>query len=92
MALTTHPHLTLKLKEEYSYTCTSLLGLRGLYRENFTLFHDAGVIVLWRIVMHICKQHTAAVLRHAYAEDGSNLFFRNVAAHSYQNKELSPAS
>jgi hypothetical protein len=31
MALTTHPHLAPKLEKEWSYTSTSLLGLRGLF-------------------------------------------------------------
>jgi hypothetical protein len=31
MALTTHPHLALRLKEEQSYTSTPPLGLHGLF-------------------------------------------------------------
>ena len=34
--MTTHPHLAPKSKEEYSYTSTPPLGLRGLSRVNFT--------------------------------------------------------
>jgi len=30
VALTTNPHLAPRLKEEYSYTSTQSLGLRGL--------------------------------------------------------------
>jgi len=31
VALTTHPHLAPRLKKEYSYTSTNLLGLLGLF-------------------------------------------------------------
>ena len=31
VTVTTHPHLSPKLKEEYSYTSTPPLGLRGLF-------------------------------------------------------------
>jgi len=31
VALTTHPHLALRLRKEYSYTSTHPLGLRGLF-------------------------------------------------------------
>jgi hypothetical protein len=31
VALTTHPHLAPRLKKEYSYTFTPLLGLLGLF-------------------------------------------------------------
>jgi hypothetical protein len=31
------PHLAPRLKKEYSYSSTPLLGLRGLYKVNFTV-------------------------------------------------------
>jgi len=37
MALTTHPHLVLRLKKEYSYTSTPPLGLHGLLQGELYL-------------------------------------------------------
>jgi hypothetical protein len=36
MALTTHPHLLLRLKKENSYTPTPTLGFMACSRVNFT--------------------------------------------------------
>jgi len=36
-AMTTHPHLALRLRKEYSYTSPPPLHLHGLSRVNFTV-------------------------------------------------------
>jgi len=38
MVWTTHPHLALKLKKEWSYTSTPPLGLCGLFQDELYLF------------------------------------------------------
>jgi len=38
MALTTHPHLVPRLKKEYSYISTPLIGLHGLLLGEIYLY------------------------------------------------------
>jgi hypothetical protein len=38
MALTTHPHLALRLKKEYSYTCTPVWAFVACSRVNCTFY------------------------------------------------------
>jgi hypothetical protein len=42
MALTTHPHLALRLHKEYSYISTPYLGLHVLFYDELYLYYLAG--------------------------------------------------
>jgi hypothetical protein len=50
------------------------------------------VTLVWQVGMSLWKEHTEAIFRHLYTEDGGNIFIRNVGTHFHQNTNLSSES
>jgi hypothetical protein len=61
MALSTYPHLALRLREEYSYTSIHRLGLRGLFWGELYLLpyfcHYLGVFLLAKVGILFVLKH-----------------------------------
>ena len=52
MALTTHPHLLSRLKKEWVYNSTLLLGLRGLFWGEIYLYFTSMTLIIY--IRHYC--------------------------------------
>jgi flagellar biosynthesis/type III secretory pathway M-ring protein FliF/YscJ len=75
MALTTHPHLAPRLKNEYSYTSTPLWTFVTCYRVNltFTFFYST------KLQFGRSQQYVTFIVTHVIASDFALFIIRLVA-------------